>query len=70
LRNRSVGIAPTGGGFAVELIENESVVASEPIPSTGESVNVSGITFAREDKDLFATFNGTRIKVGNKESYN
>jgi membrane associated rhomboid family serine protease len=69
LRNRSVAIAPTEGGFAVELLKNESAVASAPIPSAGASVNVSGITFVREKRNLFATFNGTRIKVGNKESY-
>lgn len=70
LRNRSVGIAPTEGGFAVELLDNGSTVASEPIPSVGESATVSGITFVREKRNLFATFNGTRIKVGNEESYN
>jgi membrane associated rhomboid family serine protease len=69
LRNRSVGIAPTGDGFAVELLDNESVIASESIPPTNESVTLSGITFAREDRDLFATFNGTRIRIGTKESY-
>jgi len=69
LRNRSVAVAPTEGGFAVELLENESAVASAPIPAAGESVNVSGITFVREKQNLFATFNGTRIKVGNRELY-
>jgi hypothetical protein len=69
LRNRSVAIAPTEGGFAVELLENGSAVASAPIPSAGESANASGITFVRERRNLFATFNGTRIKVGNEESY-
>jgi len=70
LRNRSVGIAPTEGGFAVELLDNGSVVASEPIPTNDESVALSGITFVRADRNLFATFNGTRIKVGNEETYN
>ncbi|MFB6227962.1 MAG: rhomboid family intramembrane serine protease [Halobacteriales archaeon] len=70
LRNRSVGITPTEGGFAVELLNNESAVASGPIPRNNESVTLSGITFVHEDKNLFATFNGTRIKVGSEESYN
>jgi len=69
LRNRSVAVAPTEDGFVIELLENESAVASAPIPSAGESVNVSGITFVREEREVFATFNGTRIKVSKKESY-
>jgi len=69
LAGKTVAIRPSPKGFAIELRRNDSAVDSAVIPEPGRSVNASGITFVREDSNLFATFNGTRIKVGNRESY-
>jgi len=70
LRNGSVAVNTTADGFAIEVLANESVVGSAAIPPAGESVTVSGIRFVREDGDLVATFNGTRVEVAGRESYN
>jgi membrane associated rhomboid family serine protease len=70
LRNRTVAVAPAEDGFAVELLDNESVVTSASIPAAGESVNLSSITIENDDDTLFASYNGTRIEVGSEETYN
>jgi len=70
LRNRSVAVTPTEDGFAVELLANESAVASAPIPAPGDAVNLSSITVENDGNTLFASYNGTRVAVGGKETYN
>jgi hypothetical protein len=70
LRNRSVAVTPTEDGFAVELLANESAVTSAPVPAPGEAVNLSSITVENDGNTLFASYNGTRVAVGGKETYN
>ncbi|MFB6296183.1 MAG: rhomboid family intramembrane serine protease [Halobacteriales archaeon] len=69
LAGTDVAIRPSPGGFAIELRRNDSVVSTVGIPGPGNATTASGITFVRNGSALFATFNGTRIKVGNRESY-
>ena len=70
LRGLRVAIAPAREGFRIGLIDNGSTVARAPIPPRGGSVNLSSITIERDGDTLFASYNGTRVKVANKESYN
>ncbi len=67
---RNVSVAPVAGGFNVSVARNNTTLASVPIPARNETVAVGGITLVREESNLVATANGTRVRVASKESYN
>ncbi|NHN58667.1 MULTISPECIES: rhomboid-like intramembrane serine protease [Halorussus] len=70
LANRTVAMVPNEGAFALHVARNNSTVASAPIPPKGESVTLDGIRFVRNGPRLFATYDGTRIQVASRETYN
>ena len=59
----NVSIRPADGWYALEIERNGSVLGTEPVPSRGESVTIGETTFTREDDDLFATHNGTELRI-------
>ena len=70
LANRTVAVVPNEGAFALHVAENNSTVASAPIPAKGESVTLDGIRFVRKGPRLFAAYDGTRVQVATRETYN
>ncbi|WP_276301057.1 rhomboid family intramembrane serine protease [Halorussus lipolyticus] len=70
LANRSVAVVPESDRFALHVLRNNSTVADAPIPARGEAVTLSGIRFEREGRKVFAAFEGTRVRVAVRETYN
>jgi len=58
-----VRIAPTRPGYELELLRNDSVVGSSPIPTEGRNVTVADITFNRTGESLQAIHDRTRLKI-------
>ncbi|WP_158057001.1 rhomboid family intramembrane serine protease [Halorussus halophilus] len=69
LEHKDFAVVPQNGKFFLRLSENNSTVATAPMPAKGENVTIEGIEFERKGKQLFAETNGTRIRVAAKESY-
>ncbi|WP_137286918.1 rhomboid family intramembrane serine protease [Halorussus salinisoli] len=69
LANRSVAVVPSEGEFDLHVTRNNSTVADAPIPAAGENVTLDGIRFEREGRKLFAAYDGTRVQVAARESY-
>lgn len=69
VRGHNVTVVPTEEGFELVLSRGNETVDRAPIPARNESRAVAGIAFAREQSKLFATANGTRVRVATKESY-
>jgi membrane associated rhomboid family serine protease len=70
LDNKTVAVVPNDGDFLVHVRQNNSTVAQAPIPEKGESVTLGGIQFERDGRKLFAAFDGTRVQVAARETYN
>ncbi|WP_232820605.1 rhomboid family intramembrane serine protease [Halorussus litoreus] len=70
LANGTVAVVPQDGDFLVHFRRNNSTVGQVPIPSAGENVTVGDIRFEREESNLFAAYNDTRIQIAKRESYN
>lgn len=65
---RNTTMTPREEGFFLRVShgeENETVA----IPETNESVDALGIEFVREDDDLFAEREETRVRIAAKETY-
>ncbi|WP_132058391.1 rhomboid family intramembrane serine protease [Halorussus amylolyticus] len=70
LAEKNVSIVPENGGFDLRLSRNNSTVSTAPIPADGERVILDGIRFERDGNRVFAAFDGTRVRVASKETYN
>ncbi|WP_276281650.1 rhomboid-like intramembrane serine protease [Halorussus caseinilyticus] len=70
LSNRSVAIVPNQGTFVVHVTQNNSTVADAPMPAVGGNVTLDGIRFERRGPKLFAAYDGTRVRVASRETYN
>ena len=70
LAGKNVSVVPDDGEFRLRLSRNNSTAAEAPIPGPDESVTLEGIRFERDGKRLFAVFDGTRVRVASRESYN
>lgn len=63
LNDSSVRIAPTDDFYEVVVLRNNETVDRARIPPANESVDVGGITFARQDRVLVARHGGTEIAL-------
>jgi membrane associated rhomboid family serine protease len=65
---RNVSVVPRPDSFAIR-VERAGTVATGPIPTENESVTLQGVTFVRDDRRVFATARGTRVRVASEERY-
>ncbi len=64
-----IGIRAGDSGFVLDLLRNGSVVTTRDIPEPGGSVTMEGIDFVREGRHIFATYDGTRVRIASRETY-
>ncbi|MFB6297849.1 MAG: rhomboid family intramembrane serine protease [Salinirussus sp.] len=58
-----VRIAPARSGYDLELLRNDSLVGTGPVPTGGTNVTVADITFNRTDNSLRAIHDRTRLRI-------
>lgn len=63
LRHSNVSIHPSGTWYKIKVERNDTLVGSEHIPASNDSVQIGEITFERDGPDLVASFNGTEVRV-------
>ncbi|WEL17242.1 Membrane associated serine protease [Halorhabdus sp. SVX81] len=67
LANRTIAIRPAADAFEVAIRRNDETVDAVPIPEAGENATVGGITINRSGRDLYASADGTVIRVANRQ---
>lgn len=63
INDSRIAIFPSHDFYDLVVFRNESVLGSERIPNSGESVTIEGITFDRSDNDLVARHDGTVVRL-------
>ncbi|WP_336133343.1 rhomboid family intramembrane serine protease [Natronomonas amylolytica] len=63
---RNVSIAPTGDGFDVVVSRNNETLGRATVPENGTNTTVGGITFERDERDLFAEREDTRLRIARR----
>ncbi|MCQ4334407.1 rhomboid family intramembrane serine protease [Natronomonas sp. F2-12] len=63
---RNTTIAPDEDSFAVVVSRNNETLGTVEIPGDNETATAGGITVRREDRDLFAERNDTRIRIARR----
>jgi membrane associated rhomboid family serine protease len=66
---RNVSIAPGNERFLVSVARNNTTVGTAPIPAAGNVTRAGGLRFVNRDGSLYAAYNRTIVKVGQKETY-
>jgi len=66
---RNVTVRSRPGGFGVRVSRRNRTLGTAPMPARNRSVTVGGLRLERDEDDLVATRNGTRVRVAGKETY-
>jgi membrane associated rhomboid family serine protease len=66
---RTVRLDAESGEFDVEVLHNEGVLGTAPLPARNETVTAGGLTFVRESGKLFAERGNTTVTVATRERY-
>ncbi|MFW5956734.1 MAG: rhomboid family intramembrane serine protease [Halorhabdus sp.] len=66
LANRTVAIKPAADTFEILVRRGNETVATGSIPPDGGNVTLGGITFDRSDRDLYASIDGTELRIANR----
>ena len=69
LSGMKVAVIPAPDAFSLELRRNGSAIARTALPVENQSVRGAGITFVRDGKAVYATYNDTRIRIASRETY-
>jgi len=67
LSNRRIALRPSADAFDVAIRRDDRTVGVAAIPQSGANVTVDGIRFTRSGRDLYASTNGTRIRVASRQ---
>lgn len=62
----NVTLAPTDGGFEFVVSRDNRTLGSAPVPGRGADTSAGGITFSRNDSQIFATYNRTRFTIAKR----
>jgi membrane associated rhomboid family serine protease len=65
---RNVSVNATPETFLLRVTHGDETAVA-PLPTRNESVSLEGITFARKNRTVVATYGATRIRVVSKERY-
>ncbi|MFT4883569.1 MAG: membrane associated rhomboid family serine protease [Natronomonas sp.] len=63
---RNVSIAPADDDFDVIVTRNNETLGRAAIPENGTNTTAGGITFERDERDLFAERDDTRIRIARR----
>jgi len=66
---RNVTVVPTEAGFALDVTRNDERLGRAPMPTGNATTTAGGLTFARNGTRVFASVDGTRVRVATKERY-
>jgi hypothetical protein len=68
LANRNVSVVPTRSGYFLRVDRGNQSLSAQ-MPAKNESVTVNGLTFTRNESRVFVTYDGTRLQLLAKETY-
>ncbi|MGQ4555691.1 rhomboid family intramembrane serine protease [Halobellus sp. GM3] len=68
LAGRNVTVVPGEGGYYLR-VERGNDTLSSGLPAHNESVTVDGLTFTRDNSSVFVTYDRTRLRLLEKETY-
>jgi len=63
---RNVSIVPVDDGFALRVSRGNVTLGRSPMPGPVNATQVGGLTLQREDRELYAVRNDTRVRVAEK----
>ncbi|WP_136689672.1 rhomboid family intramembrane serine protease [Halorhabdus amylolytica] len=66
LSNRTVTIRPAREAFEVVVARDNETLGARPLPDDGGNVTVGGIRFDRSSQELYASINGTQLRVASR----
>lgn len=67
IANRSITLRPVGTDFEIEVSRNNQTLGVAALPEDGGNVTVGDIQFDRRGRNLFANYDGTRVRIANKK---
>jgi len=69
LAGKNVSIVPHDGRFTIAVTRHNESVGGGPVPQVNQTMTTAGIRFVRNESQLIATYNGTRVPIAHRESY-
>jgi len=66
IAGRNVSIAPVDDGFALRVSRGNVTLGRSRMPGPVNETEVGGLTLERDDRELYAIFNDTRVQVAKK----
>ncbi|MCU4717096.1 rhomboid family intramembrane serine protease [Halapricum hydrolyticum] len=67
IANRSITLRPAGTDFEVVVDRANETLGVATLPESGANTTVGEIRFEREGRNLYASYDGTRVRVANKK---
>lgn len=67
IANRSITLRPAGTDFEIVVDRDNETLGVATLPESGANTTVGDIRFERENRDLYANYDGTRVRVANKK---
>ncbi|MEF8883318.1 MAG: rhomboid family intramembrane serine protease [Halapricum sp.] len=65
--NRSISLRPAGTDFEIVVERDNETLGIANVPAAGSNVTVADLRFERVDRNLYASYDGTRVRVANKK---
>ena len=66
LANRTIAVRPSANSFEVVVTRANQTLGLGPIPEDGDSLTTGGVTFNRTDRELYASIDGTQLRVATR----
>ena len=67
IANRSIRLQPAGGDFEIAVSRANETLGVAAMPGDGANVTAGDIRFERQGRNLFANYEGTRVRIANKK---
>jgi len=66
IANRTITLQPADTDFEVAIRQHNETIGVGALPETGSNTTVGAIRFERDGRDLYANYDGTRVRVAQK----
>jgi len=66
IANRTITLQPADADFAVAIRRHNETIGVGALPEAGSNTTVGAIRFERDGRDLYANYDGTRVRVAQK----
>jgi len=63
IADNRIRIQPSEEFYDIVVEQNDTAIGVAQVPAHNESVTLAGVTFERENRDLYARHDGTRIRI-------